>query len=53
MEGESVEPVEGGSEQDALLGFAAVVTACFSSGFAGVFYERLVKHSNQPSVIIR
>ena len=60
IEGESVEPVDGGSEQDALLGqqdallgFAAVVTACFSSGFAGVFYERLVKHSNQPSVIIR
>ena len=29
------------------------MTACFSSGFAGVFYERLVKQSNQTSLVIR
>ena len=29
------------------------VTACFSSGFAGVFYERLVKQSSQTSLVIR
>jgi len=36
-----------------LIGLLSVLVACFSSGFAGVFYERLVKQSNQPSVIIR
>ena len=40
-------------QQDQLVGFIAVLTACFSSGFAGVFYEKLVKQSSQPSVIIR
>eukprot|EP00092_Neocalanus_flemingeri_P010399 GFUD01011209.1.p1 GENE.GFUD01011209.1~~GFUD01011209.1.p1 ORF type:complete len:398 (+),score=108.83 GFUD01011209.1:222-1415(+) len=40
-------------QQDQLIGFVAVLTACFSSGFAGVFYEKLVKQSSQPSVIIR
>lgn len=41
------------NDQDYILGFFSVVTACFSSGFAGVFYERLVKLSAQPSVIVR
>lgn len=40
-------------QQDQMIGFVAVLTACFSSGFAGVFYEKLVKQSSQPSVIIR
>jgi len=40
-------------KQDQLVGCLAVLTACFSSGFAGVFYEKLVKQSSQPSVIIR
>jgi hypothetical protein len=31
----------------------AVLTACFSSGFAGVYYEKLVKESSQPSLVIR
>jgi len=38
---------------DAIIGLLAVVTACFSSGFAGVFYERLVKQSSQTSLVIR
>lgn len=42
-----------GDPQDSLLGFIAVVVASFSSGFAGVFYERLVKQSSQPSIVIR
>ena len=40
-------------QQDKLTGFMAVLVACFSSGYAGVFYEKLVKSSSQPSVIIR
>ena len=39
--------------QDKLTGFTAVLVACFSSGYAGVFYEKLVKQGSQPSVIIR
>ena len=39
--------------QNRMLGFGAVLAACFSSGYAGVFYEKLVKHSGQPSVVIR
>ena len=42
-----------GSGQDRLLGFSAVLVACFSSGYAGVFYEKLVKQSSQPSIVIR
>ena len=40
-------------QQDKLTGFTAVLVACFSSGYAGVFYEKLVKQGSQPSVIIR
>jgi len=40
-------------EQDQLTGLAAVLVACFSSGFAGVFYEKLLKTSTQPSIVIR
>ncbi len=39
--------------QDQALGLMAVLTACFSSGFAGVYYEKLVKESSQPSLVIR
>ena len=39
--------------QNKLTGFTAVLVACFSSGYAGVFYEKLVKQGSQPSVIIR
>jgi drug/metabolite transporter (DMT)-like permease len=39
--------------QDQALGLLAVLTACFSSGFAGVYYEKLVKESSQPSLVIR
>ena len=40
-------------ERNRLTGLVSVLTACFSSGFAGVFYEKLLKKSSQPSVIIR
>ena len=31
----------------------AVLTACFSSGLAGVFFEMLVKTGAQTSIVIR
>ena len=36
-----------------LIGLLAVLASSLSSGFAGVFYEKLLKESAQPSVIIR
>ena len=36
-----------------VVGLLAVLCACFSSGFAGVFFEMLVKTGAQPSVVIR
>jgi drug/metabolite transporter (DMT)-like permease len=36
-----------------LTGMFAVLASSFSSGFAGVFYEKLLKEGSQPSVIIR
>ena len=40
-------------QEDSLTGLVAVLVACCSSGFAGVFYERLVKQSCQTSMVIR
>merc|ERR1712029_787392 len=43
-----------GNEHDKqVVGLLAVLCACFSSGFAGVFFEMLVKTGAQPSVVIR
>ena len=39
--------------QQHLIGMLAVLASSFSSGFAGVYYEKLLKESAQPSVIIR
>ena len=53
---EEESPSEDSSEQhqnNRLLGFTAVLVACFSSGYAGVYYEKLVKMSCQPSLVIR
>ena len=36
-----------------VMGLVYVLSACISSGFAGVYYEKLVKSGSQPSVIIR
>ena len=36
-----------------MIGLIAVLCACFSSGFAGVFFEKLVKTGAQQSVVIR
>jgi len=30
-----------------LIGFVAVMISSFSSGFSGVYFEKLIKHSNQ------
>ena len=34
-------------------GLAAVFSACLISGFAGVFFEKLLKQSSQQSVVVR
>ena len=39
--------------QDHFVGLVAVLISCFSSGFAGVFYEKQLKASAQPSIILR
>ncbi|XP_050734025.1 UDP-N-acetylglucosamine transporter-like isoform X2 [Eriocheir sinensis] len=36
-----------------LLGILAVCVSCISSGFSGVYFERLVKRGKQTSLIIR
>lgn len=44
-----VQEVAAGSQ---LIGVLAVLTACFSSGFAGVYFEKILKETKQ-SVWIR
>lgn len=39
-------------EQNALVGLAAVITACVMSGFAGVYFEKILK-GTQQSVWLR
>lgn len=34
------------STNDKLIGLIAVLVACFSSGFAGVYFEKLLKGSS-------
>ncbi|CAJ0936120.1 unnamed protein product, partial [Mesorhabditis belari] len=33
-------------EQNSILGFTAVLVACFLSGFAGIYFEKILKGSN-------
>ena len=35
-----------GLKGNPLIGFLAVVTACFLSGFAGIYFEKILKGSN-------
>jgi len=39
--------------RDQTTGLLAVLIACFLSGFSGVYYEKLIKSSSQPSLIVR
>ncbi|KAK3881814.1 hypothetical protein Pcinc_013767 [Petrolisthes cinctipes] len=41
------------TEVSRLLGILAVFVSCISSGFSGVYFERLVKRGNQTSLLIR
>ncbi|XP_029032440.1 UDP-galactose translocator isoform X9 [Osmia bicornis bicornis] len=36
-----------GIEQNHLIGFSAALSACFLSGFAGVYFEKILKDSNK------
>jgi UDP-sugar transporter A1/2/3 len=40
-------------EQNPLLGFFAIVIACALSGFAGVYFEKILKSSSEVSLWIR
>ncbi|KAG8225749.1 hypothetical protein J437_LFUL016101 [Ladona fulva] len=40
-----VQPI-GGVEQNRLLGFIAALSACFLSGFAGIYFEKILKGSD-------
>lgn len=35
------------TESSRLVGLLAVLASCFSSGYSGVYFEKLVKHTNQ------
>ena len=39
--------------QNPTVGLVAVLSACFSSGLAGVYFEMLVKTGAQTSIVIR
>lgn len=42
-----------GAEKNRVFGFAAVVLCCLSSGFSGVYFERLIKYKANQSLWIR
>jgi len=48
-----IPPVVDDARSEEIIGLMAVLVACFSSGFAGVYFEMLVKTGAQPSVVIR
>ncbi|OAD55156.1 UDP-galactose translocator, partial [Eufriesea mexicana] len=39
-------PLPSGIEQNHLFGFSAALSACFLSGFAGIYFEKILKDSN-------
>ena len=41
------------SGQSPLIGFLAILSACFLSGFAGVYFEMILKGSNEVSLWVR
>ncbi|CAK9112211.1 UDP-N-acetylglucosamine transporter (Golgi UDP-GlcNAc transporter) (Solute carrier family 35 member A3) [Durusdinium trenchii] len=41
------------AKQNQLLGLGAVLIACFTSGFAGVYFEKILKHGRKVSLYIR
>ena len=42
-----------GEEKNRLLGFLSVIACCMSSGFSGVYFERLIKIRSKQSLWIR
>ena len=47
-----VESAKGMPEQSAFVGLVAVGAASVMSGFAGVYFEKLLKHTS-PSIFLR
>jgi len=45
-------PVAGALEQSLMIGLSAICTASMMSGFAGVYFEKLLKHTS-PSIFLR
>ena len=41
------------SKSSALVGLVAVILSCFSSGFSGVYFEKLIKFSSNQSLWVR
>ncbi|XP_040905319.1 UDP-galactose translocator isoform X1 [Toxotes jaculatrix] len=52
QEGNKEASVSGGSNQNYMVGLVAVVISCLSSGFAGVYFEKILKGSS-ASVWVR
>jgi len=43
---EPAKTVSDGPEQNRMIGFSAALAACFLSGFAGIYFEKILKGSN-------
>uniref|UniRef100_A0A158QMI7 UDP-N-acetylglucosamine transporter n=1 Tax=Haemonchus placei TaxID=6290 RepID=A0A158QMI7_HAEPC len=44
--GGAAKSAESGNTSDSIVGLLAVLAACFSSGFAGVYFEKILKTTN-------
>jgi UDP-sugar transporter A1/2/3 len=42
-----------GREQNRWIGFGAAISACFLSGFAGIYFEKILKVTSQTALLTR